>query len=167
MTGVHPFCVADNEIAKGVGQWCLTIHTSSGKSTNAPFSSRNLATSAWPSWAAHIRGVHFTCWTHINQLSTQNCLTHICGQVNLCSQCHYSLHYLQVSCSTGHHQRRPPSLYTHTQYYLRHFVFYTPCPEYELEGGTSGVASLSQSVCSRKPTSMDSTWTKVKGHCTV
>ncbi len=39
------------------------------------------------------------------------CLTDICGQVNLCSQCHYSLHYLQVSCSTGQHQWRPLFLY--------------------------------------------------------
>ncbi len=40
--------------------------------------------------------------------------THINRLVNLCFQCHYSLHYLQVSCSTGQHQRGPPFLYTHT-----------------------------------------------------
>ena len=34
-------------------------------------------------------------------------LTNICRLVNLSSQCHYSLHYLQVSCSTGQHQWRP------------------------------------------------------------
>ena len=44
-----------------------------------------------------------------------------------------------------------PSKYTR---YTRYIFYYTPCPEYKLEGGTSGVASLSQSVCSHKPTSM-------------
>ncbi len=67
------------------------------------------------------------------------CLTHICGQVNLCSQCHYSLHYLQVSCSTGQHQRRHPALYTHNvTLYPAIIVRGLPFSEYELEACTSG-----------------------------
>ena len=41
---------------------------------------------------------------------------------------------------------------------------YTPCPEYELEGGISGAVWLSQSVFYQEPTSMDSTGAKVKSH---